>query len=391
MRHLGAGIALAMTACGGATEVEPGVGSGSSGGTTSAGATTLSTTEGSGGTTDDATSASSMTSMTSMTSSPTTSSGTESTTDATTSGSGSTSDGSTGPAPANCTDSELNGDETDVDCGGSCPGCDFGQMCADNNDCLNNTCDNGTMCILPAPRVWLDGRDSNTLFTNNGCNQNNPNVGDSIQCWRNKGSSGGDFIEVSSTGTFADGGGVELSDDTYVRDGVFNGALGSVMVFVVLQEVNTGSAFAFNLNHPQLGAANRYAAQVPNEDQMRRIIWDPGGDANRVESPANAFGFGTQHITVLENSGFAAQRAIYLDGAEVAQMNGSVAPAASDVSIGNGGDMIVREFRVYAASLGPRAQQEVEGDLACTWNLRDLLPATHPYFDADPANNADCP
>ena len=42
--------------------------------------------------------------------------------------------------PAHCTDTVLSGDETDVDCGGSCGGCAGGQMCNDGGDCLGFSC-----------------------------------------------------------------------------------------------------------------------------------------------------------------------------------------------------------------------------------------------------------
>ena len=46
-----------------------------------------------------------------------------------------------------CADGIQNGDETDVDCGGSCPAkCDFGDSCLINADCSGNVCDNG-VCI----------------------------------------------------------------------------------------------------------------------------------------------------------------------------------------------------------------------------------------------------
>lgn len=38
-------------------------------------------------------------------------------------------------APSTCGDNVKNGDETDVDCGGSCPPCGIGQACLVNGDC----------------------------------------------------------------------------------------------------------------------------------------------------------------------------------------------------------------------------------------------------------------
>ena len=43
-----------------------------------------------------------------------------------------------------CTDGTQNGDETDVDCGGSCEPCPSGRGCVDGEDCRSGVCDDGT-------------------------------------------------------------------------------------------------------------------------------------------------------------------------------------------------------------------------------------------------------
>lgn len=47
-----------------------------------------------------------------------------------------------GPAPT-CSDGQLNQDESDVDCGGSCPPCDSDAMCNSGLDCKSGRCDGG--------------------------------------------------------------------------------------------------------------------------------------------------------------------------------------------------------------------------------------------------------
>lgn len=49
----------------------------------------------------------------------------------------------------NCFDGLNNGDETGVDCGGSCGACPAGQSCDDETDCVSGVCDAGT-CAAPS-------------------------------------------------------------------------------------------------------------------------------------------------------------------------------------------------------------------------------------------------
>jgi hypothetical protein len=48
------------------------------------------------------------------------------------------------PLPPACNDGVKNGNETDVDCGGPCPGCQYGQACNGGSDCQSGTCSGGT-------------------------------------------------------------------------------------------------------------------------------------------------------------------------------------------------------------------------------------------------------
>jgi hypothetical protein len=52
--------------------------------------------------------------------------------------------------PTSCEDGIVNGDETDVDCGGgSCPPCDDGEICEVASDCSSQVCDDGMTCVSP--------------------------------------------------------------------------------------------------------------------------------------------------------------------------------------------------------------------------------------------------
>lgn len=56
-------------------------------------------------------------------------------------------DGTGTCADATCTDTVLDGDESDVDCGGSCPPCGDGDACVDDGDCASGVCV-GDVCLM---------------------------------------------------------------------------------------------------------------------------------------------------------------------------------------------------------------------------------------------------
>lgn len=51
-------------------------------------------------------------------------------------------------SPVTCEDGTLNGDETDIDCGGSCKQCSRGQQCNFNTDCDTGMCLSGTCYLM---------------------------------------------------------------------------------------------------------------------------------------------------------------------------------------------------------------------------------------------------
>jgi len=55
-------------------------------------------------------------------------------------------------APPACDDGIISGDESGIDCGGSCPGCDPGDSCHSDEDCLTSGCSD-TKCRYPVSCV----------------------------------------------------------------------------------------------------------------------------------------------------------------------------------------------------------------------------------------------
>lgn len=60
------------------------------------------------------------------------------------------------PLPATCGDGERNGDETDIDCGGSCEVCEVGAGCAAPSDCETGLCPAGTCTLAASCKQILD-------------------------------------------------------------------------------------------------------------------------------------------------------------------------------------------------------------------------------------------
>jgi photosystem II stability/assembly factor-like uncharacterized protein len=76
---------------------------------------------------------------------------------------------------ASCTDGYWDGDETDVDCGGSCPACALGKTCQGPSDCVSQICvqkrctavdpDRSTVTVNPATVVADDVQEATVTVT----------------------------------------------------------------------------------------------------------------------------------------------------------------------------------------------------------------------------------
>jgi hypothetical protein len=94
--------------------------------------------------------------------------------------SGACTDGVCGEPLPTCDDDARNGDETDVDCGGSvCPGCPDGGNCAGDSDCLSGTCVE-TICGEEVPTC--DDGTHNGDETDVDCGGSCPPCADGMRC-----------------------------------------------------------------------------------------------------------------------------------------------------------------------------------------------------------------
>ena len=66
-------------------------------------------------------------------------------------------------APETCDDGEKNGDETDIDCGGSCPACARGNDCKLDSDCISNFCNDDGKCATPTCNDYIRNGDETDI------------------------------------------------------------------------------------------------------------------------------------------------------------------------------------------------------------------------------------
>ncbi len=75
----------------------------------------------------------------------------------------------TNQSPELCADGAVSGDETDVDCGGSCPaGCAAGEGCSGPSDCQSLVCD-GTTCADPTCSDGVTNGDETDMDCGGSC------------------------------------------------------------------------------------------------------------------------------------------------------------------------------------------------------------------------------
>lgn len=82
------------------------------------------------------------------------------------------------PVLPSCHDGTKNGDETDTDCGGSCPRCAQDKACTKNGDCQSNVCGSDVKCTAPCPATALETNGPVIFFTDLKSGPNTGGEGD---------------------------------------------------------------------------------------------------------------------------------------------------------------------------------------------------------------------
>ena len=251
----------------------------------------------------------------------------------------------------------------------------------------------GVPTWLSGLELWLDGNDSNTLFSDSTCNTT-ATVDNPLNCWRDKSGNNNHATQTNSSDspTLRSGGNIELQNGDNLDAGfVLSGSYTEMSIFLISTEITRGKNIAFNLNHPSTGCGDNERLQVHLPFGDGRIYWDYLGCLNgrRVEA-GSAVTTNTTYLYQLFNSSTDNSKGIRQNGTGIAS-SASATGTVSGRSIigslnpsGDSGVYQIGEFMVFSNYLSGSDRELIEGYMACRWNLQSQLPATHPY-------QSDCP
>lgn len=305
------------------------------------------------------------------------------------SSSSSSSTGEEPPPLPGCDNGVVDINESDVDCGGACAPCEAGQSCGWLLDCGSASCVAGT-CIASELVVWLDGASEETVHQAETCDLPAMWDGDTVQCWQNRGLAGDALVVPAGDDVLGTPDGVVVSGSYLLIDSPFEDQpLNDVWIVLVSTVRGNTNSFDLNLADPAQSAAGRYSAHLPWGGNGR-LFFDPSVE-HRLQSEPNLVSLDEAHLFGLLNSEDLDLRAIQLDGEMVVSAKGAVMQETADLSLGRGAALAVQELRIYTPAPAGAERLQIEGELACKWDIRDQLPEAHPFFDAMGDSDVGCP
>ncbi len=243
---------------------------------------------------------------------------------------------------------------------------------------------------LSGVTIWLDASDTSTLYTDSSCTTSVTTNNDPIGCWQDKSTaannataSGADRPLYSSaaavmfTGTATNNNTGECLDVT---------SMDAQSQYLVLENAQNSSSGL----HGLLGNSDQNKYLFLSTSQGYAVSFDGTvGDQGRFAINGDAFsGYGTNI-----GSNLSSAEQIFSGEFQNAQ-SGWVNIGCFNHSSGPKNyraNFDLKEIITLSGTLSTSEKEELEGYLACKWDLRSSLNAAHPYYNANPSTDDGCP
>lgn len=252
--------------------------------------------------------------------------------------------------------------------------------------------------------VWLDGNNTNTLFQAQTCSGSTADsLNDPIGCWLDLSGSSNHFIQATNKPALGNRGILfDGSNDILSNAGLNYDADSELSYFVIIQ-TDTQSNDGGSCCRPVISWVTNSAALYPWIGLTRNNLappnnlfygWSGSGLATEATTPGDEFILSVTHdgTNKLWNT--------YKGGANTVPDFAIPANYSATTSLNVGGDSSngarrfagqILEVIFYERILPTQQRQKVEGYLACKWQIRNLLTASHPYYDAVANSTDNCP
>ncbi len=253
-------------------------------------------------------------------------------------------------------------------------------------------------------KLWLDGKDSNTLFQQSDCSSAVNASGDAVGCWQDKSTENNHAVQSNAARmpTYHTGGHIFFHNANHLLDAgnvLTAGTYGELSTFVVFDKVADTShnyQMIFNLN----ALSSSTCSGVVDTGRIATFLygttdlfyWDFGKCSGRrmiISALTGGRNFYHMGNSLTDGTMFIRRAGTSLSSTSashtVTTTSSSRAIVGNNEHVGTSSPYgEISELIVYDAQISVSDREKLEGYLACKWGLQSKLPTGHAYI-------SDCP